>query len=211
MKIHIPKKFKILKKVKFSVRHLIDFEKKIFELYSGGKIKFPIHLSGGNEKILIKIFSFIGKNDWVFSSWRNHYHALLHGMDKNKLEKQIINGKSMYISSKKNKFFCSSIAGGSLPIALGVAKSIKLKKQKNKVWVFIGDMTSEMGIFYEVYKYARYNNLPIEFVIEDNGKSVYTSTKKAWGFKKKDYYKDVIYYQYKLSYPHHGIGKWVSF
>ena len=28
MKIHIPKKFKILKKVKFSVRHLIDFEKK---------------------------------------------------------------------------------------------------------------------------------------------------------------------------------------
>ena len=72
-------------------------------------------------------------------------------------------------------------------------------------------MTSEMGIFYEVYKYARYNNLPIEFVIEDNGKSVYTSTKKAWGFKKKDYYKDVIYYQYKLSYPHHGIGKWVNF
>ena len=53
-------------------------------------------------------------------------------MDKNKLEKQIINGKSMYISSKKNKFFCSSIAGGSLPIALGVAKSIKLKKQKIK-------------------------------------------------------------------------------
>ena len=211
MKIHIPKKFKILKKVKFSEGNLIDFEKRIFELYREGKIKFPIHLSGGNEKILIKIFSFISKNDWVFSSWRNHYHALLHGMDKNKLEKQIINGKSMYISSKKNKFFCSSIAGGSLPIALGVAKSIKLKKQKNKVWVFIGDMTSEMGIFYEVYKYARYNNLPIEFVIEDNGKSVYTSTKKAWGFKKKDYYKDVIYYQYKLSYPHHGIGKWVNF
>ena len=211
MKIHIPKKFKTLKKVKLSEKNLKDFEKNIFELYNIGKIKFPIHLSGGNEKILIKIFSFIGKDDWVFSSWRNHYHALLQGMDKNKLEDQIVKGKSMYISSKKNKFFCSSIAGGSLPIALGVAKSIKLKKQKNKVWVFIGDMTSEMGIFYEVYKYARYNNLPIEFVIEDNGKSVYTSTKKAWGFKKKDYFKDIIYYQYKLSYPHHGIGKWVSF
>ena len=34
-----------------------------------------------------------------------------------------------------------------------------------------------------VYKYARYNNLPIEFVIEDNGKSVYTSIKR--GFQKK--------------------------
>ena len=77
MKIHIPKKFKILKKIKFLEKNLIDFEKRIFELYREGKIKFPIHLSGGNEKILIKIFSFISKNDWVFSSWRNHYHALL--------------------------------------------------------------------------------------------------------------------------------------
>ena len=69
MKIHIPKKFKTLKKVMLSEKNLIDFEKNIFELYSLYKIKFPIHLTGGNEKILIKIFSFIGKEDWVFSSW----------------------------------------------------------------------------------------------------------------------------------------------
>lgn len=211
MNIHIPKKFKVLRKINQSQKNLIDFEKRIFALYEQGKIKYPIHLSSGNEKYLIKIFSYIGKNDWVFSAWRNHYHALLHGVNQKKLEDQIIKGKSMYISCKKNKFFCSSIAAGSLPIALGVAKSIKFKKQKNKVWVFIGDMTSEMGLFYEVYKYARYNKLPIEFVVEDNGKSVYTSTKKVWGFKKKEYFKDIIYYKYKLKYPHHGIGKWVSF
>jgi len=211
MKIQIPKKFQSVNKVKLSEKELINFEKIIYNLYQSGKIKFPIHLSSGNEKILIKIFSYIKKNDWVFSSWRNHYHALLHGLDPKKLKHQILNGKSMYISSKKNKFSSSSIAGGSLPIALGVAKSIKLKKQKNKVWVFVGDMTSEMGIFNEVYKYARYNNLPIEFVVEDNGLSVNTNTKKAWGFKKKEYFKDIIYYKYKLKYPHHGIGKWVSF
>ena len=105
MKIHIPKKFKPVKKVKISEKILINFEKKIFDLYNLGKIKFPIHLSSGNEKILIKIFSYIHKNDWVFSSWRNHYHAVLHGLSPKKIEDQIIKGKSMYISSKKINSF----------------------------------------------------------------------------------------------------------
>ena len=112
---------------------------------------------------------------------------------------------------KKNKFLSSSIAGGMIPIALGLALSIKRKKQKNKVWVFIGDMTSMMGSFYEVYNYSRNFNLPLEFVIEDNGKSVYTNTKKTWNIKEIKYPKDVFYYKFDLKYPHHGTGKWVSF
>ena len=40
-----------------------------------------------NEIQLIKIFKYIDKNDWVFSSWRNHYHALLHGFDPEELPK----------------------------------------------------------------------------------------------------------------------------
>ena len=46
-----------------------------------GKIPYPIHLSKGNEKQLVKIFRYISNNDWVCSSWRNHAHALLHGFD----------------------------------------------------------------------------------------------------------------------------------
>ena len=117
----------------------------------------------------------------------------------------------MYVSSRKNKFISSSIAGGMLPIALGIALSIKKRKQKNKVWIFIGDMTFNMGVFYEVYNYSRNFKLPIEFVIEDNGKSVYTDTKKTWNIKKLKVPKDVFYYKFKLGYPHHGTGKWVSF
>ena len=182
--IFIPKNKKKISKVKISKVQISNFEKKVFELYNTGKIKFPIHLTSGNENYLLKIFSYIHSNDWVFCSWRNHAHALLKGISEKKLMKQIIDGKSMYISCKKNKFFCSSIAGGIIPIALGVALSIKRKKQNNKVWVFVGDMTSKMGVFHEVYEYSRNFNLPIEFVIEDNGKSVYTDTKKNLGFKK---------------------------
>ena len=105
-------------------KKLINFELKVKKVYENGKIKAPIHLSGNNEKHLIKIFKKIKRTDWVFSTWRNHYHALLHGVDENWLYKEIIMGRSMGIISKKNKFYSSAIVGGILPIALGVAKSI---------------------------------------------------------------------------------------
>ena len=58
-------------------KDLIAFEKKVQEAYEAGEIRAPVHLSGNNEEQLIKIFKKIKKNDWVFSTWRNHYHALL--------------------------------------------------------------------------------------------------------------------------------------
>lgn len=191
-------------------KFLIKFEKEIADIYKKGKIKAPIHLSGNNEEKLLKIFKKIKKNDWVFSTWRSHYHALLKGLPANYLKKLILDGKSMHIMSKKYKFFSSSIVGGPIPIAIGVALSIKRKKQKNKVWVFIGDMTYETGIFHECYKYAKNFKLPIKFVVEDNNMSTNTPTRKAWGGKSK-IQKDIIYYKYKRKYPHHGTGEWILF
>ena len=46
---------------------------------------------------------------------------------------------------------------------------------------FVGDMTSETGIFHESIKYSRNFDLPIRFIVEDNGKSVCTDTRIAWG------------------------------
>lgn len=163
---------------------LIEFEQEIKKIYESGKIKAPIHLSGNNEDQLIKIFKKIKKNDWVFSTWRNHYHALLKGIPKNWLKKEIIAGRSMGINNLKYKFYSSAIVGGIIPIALGVAKSIKLKKQKNKVWIFIGDMTYETGIFHECYKYSKNFKLPIKFVVEDNNMSTNSPTNKVWKKKK---------------------------
>jgi TPP-dependent pyruvate/acetoin dehydrogenase alpha subunit len=191
-------------------KKLIDFEKKIVTLYEKKKIRGPIHLSGNNEDQLINIFKKIKKNDWVFSGWRNHYHAILKNIPLHDIEKQIIKGKSMNLNSMKHNFFTSSIVGGILPVALGVAMALKMKKSKSKVWVFIGDMTYETGIFHECYKYGRNFKLPINFVVEDNNMSTNTPTKKAWG-KKQKILPNIKYYSYKRKYPHHGIGKWILF
>ena len=195
---------------KLTTKDLIEFEENIANLYENKKIKGPIHLSGNNESELIKIFKNIKKSDWVFSGWRNHYHALLKGCSKTDIKKQIVSGRSMTLNSFKDNFFSSSIVGGILPIALGVALSIKRRKTKNKVWVFIGDMTYETGVFYECYKYAKNFKLPLNFVVEDNQLSTNTPTKKAWG-KKQRKFPGVRYYSYLRKYPHHGIGKWILF
>jgi len=202
-------------------QYLIDFETEVKERYEAGEITAPVHLSSNNEDQLIEIFKQVGKDDWVFSSWRNHYHALLHGIPRDTLMDMIVRGKSMSVYSANPKFYSSAIVGGIIPIALGTAKALKMKQDdtlnknyyrdnERKVWCFIGDMTFESGIFYESYKYAKNFDLPLQFVVEDNNLSTNTPVDETWGGK-QDIPSDVIYYKYKSDYPHHGTGNWVLF
>lgn len=196
-------------------KNLIDFENNIVDLFNSSKIKAPIHLHSNNEDMLIKIFKKINKNDWVFSSWRSHYHCLLKGVPEKQLIREILNGNSISLCFPKYKIYSSAIVGGSLPIATGLALSIKKKKLKNKVYVFLGEMTSETGIAHECIKYSINKKLPIHFIIEDNEKSVCTDTRKTWSMKKLTYEKKnskfITYYKYKLKFPHAGTGKRIQF
>lgn len=189
---------------------LIKFEELIVSHWEAAKIRGPVHLSHGNESSLIEIFKRIKTTDWVFSTWRSHYHALLKGIQPDWLEKEILAGKSITICNIDEKFYSSAIVTATLSIALGVAQSIKKDNGTDKVWCFIGDMSFETGIFYEVHKYARNFDLPLYFVVEDNGISTYTPTEATWN-KKREIPEDVIHYNYKSKYPHYGSGKWIAF
>ena len=202
--------YPIVREHNWNEEELIHFENKIVESWEGGKIRGPIHLSNGNETQLIEIFKRIKETDWVFSTWRSHYHALLKGISPNWIEGEILDGKSITLCNHTEKFYSSAIVGGTLPIALGVASAIKKDGGDDKVWVFVGDMSVESGIFYEVHKYARNFDLPIYFVVEDNGVSTYTPTESTWNTK-RDIPSDVIHYKYESKFPHYGTGKWIAF
>ena len=194
---------------------LIKFEYEIAQLFNTGKIKAPIHLYHGNEDKIINIFKKIKKEDWVFCSWRSHYQCLLKGVPEKQIKDEILACRSISLCFPKYKIYSSAMVGGSIPIAVGTALSIKRNKSKNRVYCFMGEMTSETGIAHECIKYSRNFKLPIHFVIEDNEKSVCTNTRKAWNQKKLSYEgfsdKFVTYYHYKLKYPHAGAGKRVQF
>tara|TARA_R110000751_G_scaffold270576_2_gene370345 strand:+ start:453 stop:1061 length:609 start_codon:yes stop_codon:yes gene_type:complete len=200
---------------KYTPKQLIEFEDDIAECFNNSMIKAPVHLYSGNEKQMIDIFKNVSTEDWVFCTWRSHYQCLLKGVPPKRLREDILAGKSITLCYPEYKIYSSAIVTGSIPIATGRAFDIKRKNEKGHVWCFVGDMAAETGSFYENHKYAVNLDLPITYIIEDNGKSVCTITKEVWKKPKHSFagknIPKIIYYEYETKYPHAGAGKRIQF
>lgn len=192
-----------------SAKELIQFEAEVAAAFADKKIRGPIHLSGGNEEQLIDIFVDVHRDDWVLCSYRNHYHALLHGVPRDKLMAAILEGRSMGLQFEEHRFISTAIVGGQLPIAVGIGAALKRKKSTKKVWCFVGDMAATTGAFHEATRYAGGHGLPVEFVIESNGLSVSTPTFECWGSAGLG--ANITRYDYVRQWPHAGIKEWVRF
>ena len=193
---------------------LVDFETDIANCFNNAMIKAPVHLYDGNEEQMINIFKNVESEDWIFCSWRSHYQCLLKGVPQKQLKQDILDGKSITLCYPEYNVYSSAIVTGNIPIATGTALDIKRKGGTNHVWCFVGDMTSETGTFFENWKYAVNHDLPITFVIENNGKSVCTETHKVWNTDELYFAKEtrkIIYYEYQTKYPHAGAGARIQF
>ena len=183
---------------------LIAFEDHIGDLYMDNQLPFLFHLSGGNEEQLIDIFKDIKEGDYVISSHRNHYHALLHGIPPEVVEDRIKNGRSMFIYDRERNFFVSAIIGGTPAIAAGIAWALKRKGSDQKVWCFVGDGTEDNGHLSEAVRYADGFDLPCTFIIESNDRSFEATNADRWGKTGHPTWDSsrVIKYHYECTYPH---------
>jgi pyruvate dehydrogenase E1 component alpha subunit len=199
----------------WTVESLKQFESDVANLFNSGQILAPVHLSDGSEDALIEIFKDFKEGDWVFCSWRSHYQALLSGIPREEVLSEIVAGRSIALCFPKHNFFSSAIVGGQIPLAVGAALALKMRGSESQVWCFVGDMTSETGIFQTAIRYAESHHLPITFVVEDNGLSVLTETRKVWNTEKLAYEKSdsplLRSLKYKSKYPHAGAGIRVQF
>ena len=210
----------LLEQAKVTAEELIAFEAEVAAEFERGHIRGPVHISGGNEAALIEIFKDIKSSDWCISTYRSHYHALLHGIPRDKVMAAIMSGRSMNLSFPEHRFLTSAIVGGTLPIAVGIAAALKRQVSERKVWVFLGDMCATTGAFYEATSYACLQVLPVKFVIEDNLLSCDSPTHECWGTAYHGWHENsvvatlsnkVLRYGYKRTFPHVGIGKFVTF
>jgi pyruvate dehydrogenase E1 component alpha subunit len=195
-------------------RELRSFSEKVKGAYERKEIRAPVHLSGNNEDQLIEYFSRkrIGDEDWVVSTHRSHYHALLKGIDPDWLFGEILAGRSISIENLEKRFITSAIVSGGVSIGVGLALGTKIRKSNERVFVFVGDMAAQSGVFWEAVKYSLWNELPVEFLIEDNGLSTNTPTVGVWGGSFEfSTWPNVERYKYDRIYPHHGSGKWLQF
>jgi pyruvate dehydrogenase E1 component alpha subunit len=197
-----------------TAQSLIEFESGIRELWEQGQLPSLVHLCGGNEQQLLDIFSDIKEGDWIFSTHRTHYHALLAGIEPELLIQRIKEGDSMFVYSRKHNFLCSAVLSGCCGIAAGVAWAIKQQwdlpggHEFPKVWCFIGDGGEEEGHFYEAAMFVEANDLPCSFIIEDNNRSVDTPREHRRGAAKglEHLFNCVLRYHYAPTYPHAGSG-----
>ena len=187
---------------------LVAFEDGVKAQWEAGELPCLLHLCGGNEGQLLDIFKEVKPGDWILSSHRNHYHALLAGIPSDTLRKSINAGRSMFTYSREHNFLCSAVLAGTACIAAGIAWALEEEKSNAQVWCFIGDGGEEQGHFYEAVMFVEANNLPCVFVIEDNDRSVDTDvqTRRGQAPGLESIFTCVRRYHYKPTYPHAGSG-----
>ena len=207
---------------------LIAFESDIRAEWEAGNLPCLLHLCGGNEERLIEIFGAVRPGDWIFSTHRNHYHALLAGIPATRVKAEIMAGRSMFMFSREHNFYSSAILAGTCAIAAGVAWTIKENSRRDAktqssdlrasaplrephVWCFLGDGAEEEGHFYEAALFVEANDLPCTFIIEDNGRQVDTPKSDRRGLFHSthaplDHFHCIGRYHYEPTYPHAGSG-----
>lgn len=159
-------------------------EESIAEKYSEQKMRCPTHLSIGQEAISVGVCSNLSNKDLVLSTHRAHAHYLAKGGNLNSMLAEIYGkktgcskgmGGSMHLIDKSVGFMGSTaIVGNTIPVAVGLAYSMKLKKNDCISCVFFGDGATEEGVFFESVNFAIIHSLPIIFICENNFYSVYS-------------------------------------
>lgn len=194
-----------------TAEELIAFEDEMVKEFEAGNIKAPLHLSGGNHEQLLKIFEDVHPEDWICGTWRFHWHALLKGVPRGEVKRRILEGRSIALCFPEYRVISSAIVGGIAPIAVGLAWAIKRNNGQERVWCFLGDMAARTGIVDECVRYSIANDLPVEWVVEDNNiGGTHVDTRKTWGDMDTPAFIFGPYcYQYELTRAFVGIGKFI--
>lgn len=172
------------KKMYFNMLRIRMIEEKIAQRYSEWEMRCPVHLSIGQEAIACGVCANLKQQDYVMSTHRAHAHYLAKGGSLKNMIAEIYGkatgcskgkGGSMHLVDLDVGFLGSTpIVGGIIPIATGVAFGITLKNEKQICVVFIGDASTEEGVFSESLNFAALKKLPVLFVCENNFFSVYS-------------------------------------
>lgn len=170
------------------------FEEKIAQIYPQQLIRCPVHLAIGQEAAAVGVCEHLTSQDLAFGYHRSHHHYLAKGGSPQKLLWELLGdargcsggrGGSTHLTSPEAGFVASTaIISGTLPVASGVAHSLKLKGSASICVAFCGDAALEEGVFFETLNMACLWKTPLLFVIEDNDLSCYTPKATRQAFKK---------------------------
>jgi pyruvate dehydrogenase E1 component alpha subunit len=132
----------------------------------------------GQEAAAVGVVAALGADDLILTNHRSAGHLLARGADPGRMIAEVLgrrdgycrgNSGSLHISVRElGVVLTSTIVGGSLSLATGVALSQTLLGRPGIVACFFGDGAACEGIFHESLNLAAVWKLPILFVCENN-------------------------------------------
>lgn len=177
-------KFKKIYSLMMRIRMI---EQRIASHYEEQEMRCPVHLSIGQEAVATGVCSQLKNKDIVLSAHRAHAHYLAKGGDLKQMLSELYGkkngcvmgkGGSMHLVDLDAGFYPAvPIVGSTIPIGAGVALANKMKNNSNITCIFLGDGSTEEGVFHESLDFASLKNLNILFVCENNFYSVYSPMK----------------------------------
>ncbi|KKW13867.1 MAG: dehydrogenase E1 component, partial [Parcubacteria group bacterium GW2011_GWA2_50_10] len=168
-------------------------EEKIREHYSEDEMKTPMHMSMGEEAIVVGVLEAAGKKSQAFGTYRSHALYLAKTGESDMFFAEMYGkaagpakGKagSMHIAlPDAGVMMTSAVVGTTIPVALGAALANAYLKNKRVVVSFFGDGAVNEGVFWESLNFACLKKLPILFVCEDNDFAIHSRLKERLGHK----------------------------
>ncbi len=155
------------------------FEEELTELCQiQGKIPGMMILCTGQEAVGSGVCAALAPEDVIISNHRSHNHLLAKGADPGALMAEIY-GKSTGCNKGKsgtlhlavpeiNAPCTTTVVGGGLPIAVGMAFAQQYREEKRVTVCLFGDGAADEGSFHEALNLASLWNLPVIFVCENN-------------------------------------------
>lgn len=161
------------------------FEERSLRSYQQGHIGGFLHLYIGQEAVAVGAVSMLGEDDHVITAYRDHGHALAVGMDFDECMAELYGkktgcskgkgGSMHFFAPDKNYWGGHGIVGGQTPLGLGIAFALKYNGKKGSCLCFMGDGATNQGPFYESLNLASLWNLPVVYIVENNGYSMGTA------------------------------------
>jgi dihydrolipoamide dehydrogenase len=165
------------------------FEERAQEQYTKAKIGGYCHLNIGEEATVVGGILALKPNDWIFTSYREHGHAIARGVDPKAVMAELFGketgtshgrGGSMHLVDYSKRFMGGyGIVGGHLPLAVGGAWAVKYKKHDDVVFCMFGDGATNIGAFHESLNMAKVFDLPVVWFCVNNRYGMGTPVEKA--------------------------------
>jgi 2-oxoisovalerate dehydrogenase E1 component len=161
-------------------------EEALSQLFSQDLIRGTLHLCLGQEFAAATVGAHLRATDFIFSNHRGHGHYLACTEDVEGMIGELMGratgcaggwGGSQHLH--KNGFYSSGILAGLAPVAVGSAMAQKKGGTSDISVVFLGDGALGEGVVYESLNFASLWQLPILFVVENNGIAQTTPTSEA--------------------------------